>query len=528
MFKKHLSIFFVLSIMMPSLEAMYPNTITGTVSGVSGAVQILIKPNGLQAYAVRELSAPIIIDIQTNTAIGTISDPHGLVPAGSFFNYLAISPDGTKGYQIITIPFVGQYIVAIDVPNNQFSSIVTNNSGYPFLGAAYIAFKDNSTAYIVDAGETFLYVLSTVNDTINSTAFDGLIPTRSSSLAISGDGNYGILYGGVTPQLIPIDFYTSTVGAGNPMESNSTAFAPNGSKVYNASDSGIEVLDPTTAAVTGMVSGGITSSTYVTFADNTTAYAISGSTVSIPIIDVATNTVSQLVADPMGLVSFANGLAITPNHSKGLVATINNVAIMTYVVPPPSSPSGCTTQQGNTIINTITWEPPIYGTPPSAYEIYRDANLYELIATIPSSAPLTYQDTEMPPYSNYTYYIVSLDSLGNKSAPVSITITERCTPLILPPSAISGCKTQNKFFTQTDFINKLSWVAPITGTIPTAYNIYRDAYLTDLVATIPSSSTLQYYDHRRNPNVTYTYYITSVDSSGSQSAAASVTVTNPC
>jgi fibronectin type 3 domain-containing protein len=81
---------------------------------------------------------------------------------------------------------------------------------------------------------------------------------------------------------------------------------------------------------------------------------------------------------------------------------------------------------------------------------------------------------------------------------------------------------------QTDYINKITWTAPEYGEAPVSYNIYRDPALTELVATIPASGTLQYYDHNRQPNVVYSYYITSVDSSGNQSTAASATVTNLC
>jgi DNA-binding beta-propeller fold protein YncE len=102
------------------------------------------------------------------------------------------------------------------------------------------------------------------------------------------------------------------------------------------------------------------------------------------------------------------------------------------------------------------------------------------------------------------------------------------TPMnLLPPSSVSGCKTQNVFLLQTDYINNITWTAPTTGS-PVAYNIYRDATLTELVATVPASGTLQYYDHGRNPSVIYSYYITAVDGSGNQSTAASVTVTSPC
>ena len=81
---------------------------------------------------------------------------------------------------------------------------------------------------------------------------------------------------------------------------------------------------------------------------------------------------------------------------------------------------------------------------------------------------------------------------------------------------------------QTDYINNITWTAPATGTTPAAYAIYRDATLTQLVAIVPASGALQYYDHDRNPGIVYSYYIVSVDGNGNQSTANSVTVTNCC
>ncbi|MBY0109490.1 MAG: hypothetical protein K2X90_00015 [Candidatus Babeliaceae bacterium] len=101
-------------------------------------------------------------------------------------------------------------------------------------------------------------------------------------------------------------------------------------------------------------------------------------------------------------------------------------------------------------------------------------------------------------------------------------------PGLLPPNSLQGCKTQNRFLTQSDLINKLTWQAPASGAAPAAYKIYRNVELTDLVATVSASAPLQYFDHNRQPNIVYSYYVVCVDGSGSVSAPASVTVTQAC
>jgi len=236
---------------------------------------------------------------------------------------------------------------------------------------------------------------------------------------------------------------------------------------------------------------------------------------------------TPLISPDEGLNFFVS--AVGPESTRVAVVTQGP---MNCSILPPTSLSGCTIQYGYTVINTITWQPPTSGVVPIAYQIYRDAYLYDLIATVSAAGPLSYQDTETLPNVSYTYYIVSVDSHGDRSEPASITVTQECptppTPSILPPASVSGCKTRNRFLLQTDFINNITWTAPASGTAPVAYKIYRDAYLTDLVATVPASGALQYYDHDRNPGIVYSYYIVSVDGSGNVSTANSVTVTNPC
>jgi YVTN family beta-propeller protein len=114
---------------------------------------------------------------------------------------------------------------------------------------------------------------------------------------------------------------------------------------------------------------------------------------------------------------------------------------------------------------------------------------------------------------------------GGRVLPFGITVIGSLS--LLPPSSVSGCKTKNVFLLQTDYINNITWTAPTSGS-PAAYAIYRDATLTQLAAMVPASGPLQYYDHGRNPNVTDSYYIVSVDANGNQSTANSVTVTQNC
>ncbi len=95
---------------------------------------------------------------------------------------------------------------------------------------------------------------------------------------------------------------------------------------------------------------------------------------------------------------------------------------------------------------------------------------------------------------------------------------------ILPPTHLKGNQKANRFATQTDYVNVITWQAPAEGIPPVSYRIYRNSDLTKLAAEISANQQLRFEDHNRNPKKTYRYFIVSVDQFGNLSAAATVTV----
>lgn len=94
----------------------------------------------------------------------------------------------------------------------------------------------------------------------------------------------------------------------------------------------------------------------------------------------------------------------------------------------------------------------------------------------------------------------------------------------LPPVNLNVCQVANKFATQTDRINVLTWESPRGGARIVAYKIYRDAQLHHLLAKIPSQAPLRFEDHNRKPGKTYTYFIVSIDQFGNESIPAKISV----
>ena len=92
---------------------------------------------------------------------------------------------------------------------------------------------------------------------------------------------------------------------------------------------------------------------------------------------------------------------------------------------------------------------------------------------------------------------------------------------------VQGCKIANRYLTQIDYVNKLTWT--VSGaSLPESYSIYRDAALTNLAGTVAATDPLVFLDHNRNPNVSYTYYIVGNYSEGITTVPVAVSVTQNC
>lgn len=92
----------------------------------------------------------------------------------------------------------------------------------------------------------------------------------------------------------------------------------------------------------------------------------------------------------------------------------------------------------------------------------------------------------------------------------------------LPPTHVRGQQVANRFASQKDLINVITWKSPAGGITPVAYKIYRNSNLTELAATIPANEKLKFKDHNRQKNHFYTYFLVSVDAAGNQSTPIAI------
>lgn len=436
---------------------------------------------------------------QQNTVVATV--PVGVTPVG-----IAITPDNRFAYVAnnnnYSLAPNGDSVSVIDLTNNLLVQTITDASfNEPYTVTINAA---GTKAYVTNSYVTTVTVIDIPANTVSAiiTGFDG-----PSGFAITPDGtkayvnNYGAGgSSGTATTVRVVDLLTNTI-IGSPITVGlapaALAITPDGAYVYvanytdgNAGTGTVSVIRTSDNTVTTTIPGfsgpfGIAITpdgqyVYVTnFGSNN--FAPIGTTVSV--ISTATNSIVatiQLAIQP-------SGIAITPDGRFAYVSNYNTL----YA---GSGFTNLTAGQGtvNIIdIATNTVLPPVIAVGQSP----------DAIAISPNG--------EFAYVTNYTSNSVSM--------------------IALPTFQISaqGCKLENRFLTYRDIINRISWTT--TGTaLPISYSIYRDAQLTDLVATVPADAPFVIFDRNRAPDITYIYYITGTNEAGTISQPVSVTVTNNC
>jgi YVTN family beta-propeller protein len=508
-----------------------------------------------------------VIDVATDTVIKCVENDYAEYPNCPFNQPLgiAITPDGTKAYVSNT---GGKSVSVIDVATDTVIACVDNDYAYcPFNVPFGIAITPLSVtpakAYVCNAGGNSVSVIDVATDTVikcveNDYAeypncpFNEPFAIAITPLSVTPAKAYVCNAGGNSVSVIDVATDTVIKCVENDYaeypncpfnEPFAIAITSNGKKAYvcNYAGNSVSVIDVDTDTVIKCVENDYAEYPNCPFnkpfdiaitLDGSTAYVCNFEGHSVTMIDVATDTVIGCVEPDNypGCPFFApSGIVITPDGSKAYVANEfgNSVSIIGAPPTPPNNVQGVRSCHGTELILTITWNASNDSTVTS-YNIYNGATL---VGNVSAAGSLTFSTPLISPDEGLNFFVSAVSPTGESTkvaVPTYGPTDCSFTPSILPPASVSGCKTRNRFLLQTDFINNITWTAPASGTTPVAYKIYRDAYLTDLVATVPASGALQYYDHDRNPGIVYSYYIVSVDGSGNVSTANSVTVTNPC
>ena len=384
--------------------------------------------------------------------------------------------------------------------------------------------RDGSTAYVPDAAHNTVYTIRTSDFVVTGTVSDPhSILQDPQYIAITPDGTKAYISNVSSSHYsVGILDITSNSITGSITGSFNfpigIAFTPNGNIAYIANNNGasVNVVDVIHDTVVSTLTGSFNKPSFIaTSPVGTKAYVsnLLGNNVSIVMNNAVTGTVGGAFVIP-------EGIAITPNGSTAYVAnaTANRVNIVDVV--------------SNVVTGTVSAVAGAFHTPfliaitpdgTMAYVTNRNGSAVSIIDLVTNMVTSTVSVGTLPnglaitPNGQEVWVVNAGDD--------SISIIGSA---ISSPTQVRGCKTQNAFLTQTEYVNVLTWQPPTRSTA-VKYVIYRDAALTDVAGTVlATANPLQFLDRNRNPRATYTYYIVAFDAAGNSSPAAVITVTQAC
>lgn len=238
-------------------------------------------------------------------------------------------------------------------------------------------------------------------------------------------------------------------------------------------------------------------------------------------------------------------LSVTPNKPS-LGVTVNGqlswdvTGLPAKDITPPGGPANLaatTFAQTATLSSVVlTWNAATDNVAVAGYEIYRDG-----VRIADKVTGLTYTNLSVPANRTYLYYVIAVDTSGNRSiasnqlpvtpnqASLGVTINGQLSsgitglPIkdITAPTAPSNLTASTSAVTADTSSVFLSW-SPSSDNIAVAgYDVYRNG---SKIATV---SLLGYTDQSVTSNVTYTYYVKAFDAAGNRSASSSTLSVTP-
>ncbi len=453
------------------------------------------------------LSQDFLYCAQANTVVATINV--GVTPAG-----LAITPNSLYAYVANNNNYEiagSDSVSVLNLSNNTLQQTILEHSvtSTTFTQPYTVTINAAGTlAYVTDSNSSTVTIINIATNTVSGTitGFDGpsgfvINPANPSIAYVNNYGGPDGVGSGFGNTVRVVNLNTNTVVGPSIIVGQAPAamaISPNGAYLYvanyvdgNTGTGTISVVQTSNNTVVDTITGFSGPFAIAVTPDGKYAYVTNfgsnnfmpyGTTVSV--VNLSTNTISATVVD-LGIQPA--GLAITPDQQYAYVTNYDTL----YT---DSNFSSLVPGQGtvNIIdIATNTVVPPTIAVGQSPANIAISPNGFFAYVT------------------NFTSNVVNVIALP------TFQITAQ------------GCKMQNRYLTQIDNVNKISWSA--TGfSLPVYYSIYRDADLTQLAGTVLASQPFVFYDHNTNPNTTYTYYVVGTNIAGTSSAPVAVTVSQNC
>lgn len=435
---------------------------------------IAITPNGLYAYVTNggDNSVRVIDTNPSSPTFNTVVSAPALVGTFDSPNGIAITPNGAFAY-VCDSNSNSVLVIDTDPTSPNFNTLVA--------APGLIGVFDSPNSIAITPNGLFAYVTNTGDDSVN------LIDINPSS------GTYNTVI--ATPALVGV--------LNNPFDIEIT---PSGLYAYIANLTGsmnVVDIDPsspdynTVLTTPGLNVVNAQPEGFSFTKNGFFAYVTDGSSADVTVVDTnpASPTFNTVLSAPslIGAFNFPNDAATTTNglyvYVSNFIGASGDISSVSVIDTNPSSP---------TYNNT----------------------LYTPGLIVPSLT--RFVSLAITPDDRYVYVV---DTFNNNVGVIFTGIVDA-------PLNFTGTIITNVFLLNTSIIYRLTWSAPTSGNTPVEYRIYRDANLSQLVATIPATSALEYDIYRNAPWVGNTYYIVTVDALGNTSFPISTTVTEcsaiPC
>lgn len=487
------------------ISAPLPNPLAPILLSTPFLRSVAITPDGKTAYIT---NANTNFVLRVDLATGLEGSPIDIGAPGSS---IAISPNGKFAYVVTDGAFI-----PIDLrAGTPLASTPLNPSDLPLMIALS---PDGSRAYVTnDLGDSVSPIdLTTQPPTMGTPIAVGQSPM---GIAIKPDGTTAYVVNIDANSVTPINLTTQPPTAAPPVLLGTgpsyIGITPDGQTAFITNAGGTSLtplaLNTTPPTPGTDVAVGIAPIGIAFTPDGKTAYIANHLGGTISSIDIA--AYPPTLHRPFGASFNARSIVCTPDQAPVALFKIAKGSdrwTKTFDASASISPVGT--------IKSYAWdfgdgETAITNTPIISHT-YSERGSYTISLKVTNSAGTS------------TSQVFTGQMVSRNGGPMALFSQNIQLTAVSPPTNVQGYQIKDHFLKQTDLMNVILWNHPSDGSLPTLYKIYRDAELTNLAAIIPALGELKYVDHNRHKQLTYSYFIVSVDDSGAESDPISIIV-NP-